>query len=417
MRKIIKKALGPLAIFAMALGVGLSVAKEKTPVGVKAATYTQITNVNQIISGEKYLITSIQKDKTAKIYLPAGAFNSTPAGVEFTDVNLVDSVNAWTINLVDGGYEITDGTNYMYTTGSNTGLRSGTTTNKVWSIFNSTSYPGRLAFKYTGTDRYLTLYLSQDWRSYEVFHDGSQQMSHLIIYQVDSLATPNVMTAIDVTPTTKSYFLVEQGIGSGGTINLPTPDQVETYEMGATGFKVALTNSATAPLNSNDASVIDFLGANANDYEKVSAPAPSNTQSVARILDDNGEPIDTDNNGADFVKSDPTPKNSAISVADYVMAADTEGQCVTKYPIAKARVLGMNSDQITHFKGITNAKLRYEAWAIYHNDLANAYPSGGSPVQNTAEEKNTVAATAAIGLIGLTSMLGYYFIVKRKKMV
>ena len=43
MRKIIKKALGPLAIFAMALIVGLSVAKEKTPVGVKAAPVYTIT--------------------------------------------------------------------------------------------------------------------------------------------------------------------------------------------------------------------------------------------------------------------------------------------------------------------------------------------------------------------------------------
>ncbi len=664
MRKIIKKALGPLAIFAMALGVGLSVAKEKTPVGVKAATYTQITNVNQIISGEKYLITSIKKDKTAKIYLPAGAFNFTPAGVEFTDVNLVDSVNAWTINLVDGGYEITDGTNYMYTTGSNTGLRSGTTTNKVWSIFNSTSYPGRLAFKYTGTDRYLTLYLSQDWRSYEVFHDGSQQMSHLIIYQVDSLATPNVMTAIDVTPTTKSYFttdiltattftvnytkngvggsgngsdfhytaqigtgsgatftgtdivwgtttpattdttiqfkafyptaaygetyvtaevtltvsqpvlqnivvsgpmtktsylttgvwseaglkvtanydngaavdvtseavltfnpvapnsttitsvtvsatwsgktntytqndivvtqkvdtimisevyggggnsgsyykqdfielynttntdidlsagsyylyytgaamgfegyqqltgkilaksyyLVQQAAGTGTTQeNLPTPNQSGPWTMNSSTFKVALTNSATAPTGSDDASVIDFVGVggSANDYEVAAAPDASNINSVARILDVNGEPQDTDNNSVDFVADTPTPMNSAMSVAQKILVGDTEGQCVTRFAGAKELVLKLEGDQLTYFQTGTEdlmvaGRARYVAWAAALGET-NIYGTGGGAANDYYNEKrNPLGVAAIIGALGLSAMAGYYFLTRKR---
>lgn len=42
MRKITRKILGPLAVLAMALGVGLSVAK--TPTAVKAATETYTYN-------------------------------------------------------------------------------------------------------------------------------------------------------------------------------------------------------------------------------------------------------------------------------------------------------------------------------------------------------------------------------------
>ncbi len=218
----------------------------------------------------------------------------------------------------------------------------------------------------------------------------------------------------------KSYFLIQHQAGSGGTQDLPTPDQIGAFAIGASAFKLALTNSTTAPAGSSDASVIDFLGAgNCDDFEVAKAPTPSNTNSVSRKLDVNGEPVDTDNNSEDFVAGAPIPKNSALSVAGYIMESNTVDQCITKYPVAKARIVAMSLDQLNHFKTKTDtadAKERYEAWAIYHGD-ATPYSSGGAPRPGYVENQgNTIAAAVAIGVIGLTAMFGYYFLTKKKRL-
>jgi predicted extracellular nuclease len=109
------------------------------------------------------------------------------------------------------------------------------------------------------------------------------------------------------------YYLIREAAGSGGTIDLPTPDATGTIAMSATAGKVALVNSTTAlsgacPL----AGTIDFVGygntsgSTANCSETSPAPTLSNT--TADIRQNNNQ--DTDNNSADFAAGPPNPRNS-----------------------------------------------------------------------------------------------------------
>ncbi len=111
------------------------------------------------------------------------------------------------------------------------------------------------------------------------------------------------------------YYLIAEAQGTGGTLDLPTPDVTGTIAMGATGFKVALVNTTTllngaCPLPS--VVIVDFLGASATAscYEGAApAPAPSNTASVLRLGDGCQ---DTDINASDMITvTPPMPRNTA----------------------------------------------------------------------------------------------------------
>ncbi len=107
----------------------------------------------------------------------------------------------------------------------------------------------------------------------------------------------------------KSFFLIQAAAGSGGTKDLPTPDATTGLGLGATGFKVALTNDNVLPTGPDAANVVDFVGAaaNASLYEGTGpAPAPSNTTAVIRAT-----LVDTNDNAADFTVVAPAPRNSA----------------------------------------------------------------------------------------------------------
>jgi uncharacterized protein len=113
-----------------------------------------------------------------------------------------------------------------------------------------------------------------------------------------------------------SYYLIQQAQGSGGTDPLPTPDATGTINMSATAGKVALVSATTAlagacPLE--DAAIVDLVGFGGPDGVNCfegTGPAPrlSNTSAALR-LDDGAQ--DTDDNAADFIAGDPTPRNSS----------------------------------------------------------------------------------------------------------
>ncbi len=130
-----------------------------------------------------------------------------------------------------------------------------------------------------------------------------------------------------------SFFLVQCGIGAGGTTPLPTPDAdgSATMNLGATAGKVALVTDGTGITLPTDPTVVDFVGygATANKYEGSGpTPAPSNTTSVERKAKPNstadslnagggdefeGNGQDADVNASDFVVNPalPDPQNSA----------------------------------------------------------------------------------------------------------
>jgi hypothetical protein len=218
-----------------------------------------------------------------------------------------------------------------------------------------------------------------------------------------------------------SYYLVKWAAGSSTTVpELPTADVEGSVFAGATNLKVALTNNDTAPNSPTDTNVVDYVGAgNATAYEGAVAPGPSNSESISRTKSGNIY-VDTDNNSADFTVGAPTPMNSALSIAEKIMETDTEMQCVTKFPEMKALVVQLSEGQLGYFQStgeetlMVNARTRYLAWAAYLGDN-DAYGNGFSARSTTTNSSsNNVAAIALIGVIGITTLVGYYFINKKR---
>ncbi len=118
------------------------------------------------------------------------------------------------------------------------------------------------------------------------------------------------------------YYLIQEAKGSGGTVDLPTPDVIGTIAMSATGAKVALVSNQTmltcGAVAGNcfpNAAIVDFVGYGGtgsyapNNYEG-SGPAPVLANATAAIRASGGC-TDTDNNAADFTSGTPNPRNSA----------------------------------------------------------------------------------------------------------
>ncbi len=109
------------------------------------------------------------------------------------------------------------------------------------------------------------------------------------------------------------YYLVQEGAGGGGSVNLPTPDATGSIAMSGTNGKVALVFNTTlltgtgCPIGTN---ISDFVGygSTANCYEGTgAAPVLTNTTADFRKLDG---AQDTDINSADFETGAPLPRNS-----------------------------------------------------------------------------------------------------------
>jgi len=108
------------------------------------------------------------------------------------------------------------------------------------------------------------------------------------------------------------YYLIQEAAGTGGTVNLPTPDATGSIAMAAGAGKVALVNSTTALTGTGcplGASVVDFVGyGGANCSEGATTATLTNTTAALRI---NNGCTDTDNNSTDFSVGTPNPRNSS----------------------------------------------------------------------------------------------------------
>ncbi len=132
------------------------------------------------------------------------------------------------------------------------------------------------------------------------------------VQYASSTGTSWQVTPLSGTIQPNSYYLVQEAAGSGGTLDLPTPDAIGGIAMSSSNGKVALVSNATALSGSCPSGVIDEVGyGSANCFEGAgAAPGLSNTTSDER------SPIgfDSDNNNTDFVAGAPTPKNSVIDL-------------------------------------------------------------------------------------------------------
>jgi trimeric autotransporter adhesin len=145
----------------------------------------------------------------------------------------------------------------------------------------------------------------------------------------------------------KSFYLVQEAVGAGGTVNLPTPDAIGTLTLSGTTGKVILSNSNVllTGANPSTAAVVDKVGfgPTATGYETAPTPVISNTTSIERKASAtstaatlatggaeelNGNGYDTDNNSTDFVVTSPNPQNSSVKEptgANHVVISEVYG--------------------------------------------------------------------------------------------
>nr|WP_099907599.1 endonuclease/exonuclease/phosphatase family protein [Streptomyces sp. TLI_171] len=138
-------------------------------------------------------------------------------------------------------------------------------------------------------------------------------------YSVQYLpGTPGANSQWGVTPLTGSVaaggrYLIGEGPGAGGTVDLPAADAAGTLALSATSGTVALVNGTaaltckTAADCAADPRIVDLVGFGTAVVREANPIAgASNTASVARPA----SLADTDDNAKDFAAGDPTPTNS-----------------------------------------------------------------------------------------------------------
>ncbi|TAK93744.1 lamin tail domain-containing protein, partial [Patescibacteria group bacterium] len=128
----------------------------------------------------------------------------------------------------------------------------------------------------------------------------------------------------------KSFFLVGEAAGAGGTRDLPTPDVIGAIAMGGTAGKIVLAKDTLTVTSVTGLSVVDFVGygPTASLFEgSGAAPILTNTTSAERKSsasstdltlgpggseEKSGNGWDSNNNASDFVaQSNINPQNSA----------------------------------------------------------------------------------------------------------
>jgi hypothetical protein len=115
-------------------------------------------------------------------------------------------------------------------------------------------------------------------------------------------------TSLSGTIQPNSYYLIQEGAGAGGTVDLPSPNATGNIAISAITGKVALVNNSTTLTSTCPTGLVDFLGYGSANCSETS-PAAALTNTTAALRKSNGVQ-DTDNNSADFSIGAPNPHTS-----------------------------------------------------------------------------------------------------------
>ena len=134
-----------------------------------------------------------------------------------------------------------------------------------------------------------------------------------------------------------------------------------------------------------------------------------NNISISRI-DEYGEYINTNDYKNDFSLASPTPINSALTVAMYIMEEDTPGQAQYKQPIAKEMLKQLSAQQLDYFRNdnhylLIEARERYENWSSAVGDV-NPYDDRNIKMSKSS---TIVIIILLVGLLGIC-----YIVFKRQ---
>jgi hypothetical protein len=206
-------------------------------------------------------------------------------------------------------------------------------------------------------------------------------------------------TALSGTIQPGQYYLVREGAGAGGSVDLPAPDASGSIAMSATAGKVALVSAAAALTGScPTAGVVDLIGyGTANCFEGSAAPGLSNTTAAVRGSEGCAE---TDTNSADFTAGAPAPRNTA---SDFHFCTGDNAPAVTATsPLDGATGVPFNTDIRITFNEPVDVSSAWYAISCATSGAHAAAQSGGpttftlDPVADFAfAESCTVTVLAA----------------------
>lgn len=102
-----------------------------------------------------------------------------------------------------------------------------------------------------------------------------------------------------------------------------------------------------------------------------------------------------------------------------IMTGDAEGQCETRFADYKELVLTFTEIEMTKLEEsqntvIQSALARYTAWAVHMGAKPFEEGAAGQSIISQNND-NSLTATIIIGVIGLTTLAGYYFLQKKKE--
>ena len=249
-----------------------------------------ITNTADLTDGEYIIVGKSQAGNV--VYLPSTTTSSAPSqkvinvpGLDLTSTasftttlipedarfTFTGSAASMTIKNADG--------KYLYTTTSNNGLRIGTTSG-TWNIEKNSNNAKSLTLKFSTTSRYISVFASQDWRSYNSIkpdqHDDNGASGSTFIYkklgnggstpeEPETPATP----VLSINPTTLSFdaaagsktvtCTIENEVSG---VNVTATESVDWLTTSVSGKTVTITATANTATTARTATVtIAYTGA------------------------------------------------------------------------------------------------------------------------------------------------------------
>ena len=218
-----------------------------------------ITDTANLTEGEYIIVGKSQAGNV--VYLPSTTTSSAPSQkvISIPGLDLASTASFKTTLIPEdarftfsgSATEMTiknaDG-KYLYTTTSNNGLRIGTTSG-TWVFAKNSNNANSLTLKFSSTSRYVSVYASQDWRSYNSVkpdqHDSNGASGSTFIYKLvgeNGGSTPEPATPVlSINPTTLD-FAAE---GGSKTVACTIENEVSGVNVTATESVDWLTTSVS----------------------------------------------------------------------------------------------------------------------------------------------------------------------------
>ena len=161
-------------------------------------TFNKLASHTQITTSDVYMIVDVA---SGRALTSANGTSSAPTAVEVTIENnaitgAIPYALQWKFAEEEGGYSIypaEDNDVLLYSTGSNNGVRVGTSENKVWEIDITDAGSSYHGMKNVAQARYIGVYQNQDWRTYTTIHDNikNTQIEFFILGEAPESAPAN----------------------------------------------------------------------------------------------------------------------------------------------------------------------------------------------------------------------------------